>query len=162
MKRIGLGRNHEWREWTLNIDWAVPEWSWMAGYADWFEIVVKAAMKLRAGLGLEIEFGDAGGETGEDFPGDGFGFACKFGGGNGFGALGTDEDGFFARAGRMGEVANIDTNLVHGDAAEDGAALTGDQDVRVLAGEMSRVSIAVSYGKGGGSGGFLGDVGTAV
>ncbi len=108
------------------------------------------ADKIRRHASAKVVACDAGGELGEDFPWDGAGFAGEFGDEEIF----PEEDGFVA-AFAVREVADVDNELIHGDAAEEGAGGVANEDVGVAFAEGARITVAVANAKNGGAGGFF-------
>lgn len=95
-------------------------------------------------FGLVIDAFYAGGDAGEELPGDGAGegsdFVC--------GDVGAEEFDFIA--GSDGAVIREgDDDLIHGDAADDGVALAADEDLGVFSRKGARVAIAVADADGG-------------
>lgn len=69
----------------------------------------------------------AGGDAGEELPGDGVGKGGDFVGGD----VGAEELDFVA-GGDGAVIGEGDDDLIHGDAADDGVALASDEDLGVF------------------------------
>lgn len=106
---------------------------------------------------VEVASGDSRGDGSKEFPGDGIGFLGDFGGGD----VGAEEFDFVTGL-AVGEFGDVGHDLIHGDAAEEGAAGVADEDVGVVAGEGAGVAIAVADADGGDTGLFFKDGGASV
>ncbi len=103
---------------------------------------------------------DARGDGGEDVPRDG---TCKPGvlfGRDRLGVLVTQKNGFVVRGG-VGDIGDVDDSLVHGDAADDGGAVSADED-RAAIGEGAAEAVRVTDSEEGDLHGFGGDEGAVV
>jgi hypothetical protein len=112
------------------------------------------------GAGGEVNSWDPGVEVGEDFVGDGMGVGGEFVGGDGLVLLGAEEDDFVAIVG--GAVgAEVDHDLVHADAPDDGVALTANEGVGAI-GEGAEIAVAIADGEGDDAGVAIRGPGGAV
>src|ERR1700677_2828549 len=111
---------------------------------------------------MQINSLNAGGDASENFPRDGAGFLRQITGMDFVPFLLPEEDGFLAGGDVGGERGDVDHDLVHGDAAEDGAAPAADEDFRTLAGKAALVAIGITHGERGDAHGLRRDEGAAV
>jgi len=79
------------------------------------------------GSGVEVDAGDAGGDEGEDFPGDGSGLDGDFADRD----VGAEEFDLVTGS-AIGEVGDVAHDLVHGDPPEDRDAAAAEKDVGVV------------------------------
>lgn len=107
--------------------------------------------------GLDVDAGDAGGDAGDDVAGDGVGAGGDFLPGD----VGAHDFCHIAGLDAV-HVGDVDHNLIHGDAAEDGAVGAVEVDACARVGEVVQVAISKADADGGNFGGAGGDVGVVV
>lgn len=107
--------------------------------------------------GSDVDARDSGGDAGDDVAGDGVGSGSDFLPGD----VGPHDFGNIAGLDAV-HVGDVDHDLIHGDATEDGAVGAVEVDAGACVGEVVEVAIAKADADSSDFGGTGGDVGVVV